>query len=190
MMINKCMTLAAAPFLALSLQVSADEIVFEDLIINSSLCVGAECAEGEDFGFDTVRLKDDNPQIRFYDTSSTAAFPSNDWLMGANDNDNAGLPAFFIKDVTGDNFVLQLGSGENGGVAIGAGSTLEANSISVGAVGAERKIVNVAAGIQDTDAVNMAQFNAYKAENEAAVADKIDDLNGRLDALIAQLKEL
>jgi len=190
MTFKKLTTLAAIPLLSFSLNTFADEVVYDDLIISSSLCVGVECVEGEDFGFDTIRLKDDNPQIRFFDTSSTSSFPSNDWLIGANDDTNAGLPRFFIKDVTGDNLVLQLTAGENGGVALGAGSTLEGNSISVGAVGNERKIVHVAAGINDTDAVNVAQFNQYKIEIEEDIATKVDDLSLRIDALVSQIKEL
>lgn len=47
-----------------------------------------------------------------------------------------------------------------GSVALGAGSVAnEDNVISVGAVGTERKITNVAAGVADTDAVNISQLN-------------------------------
>ncbi|EDM66406.1 MAG: hypothetical protein COA76_02520 [Moritella sp.] len=190
MTFKKLTTLAAIPLLSFSLHTFADEVINDDLIISSSLCVGIECVDGEDFGFDTIRLKDDNPQIRFVDTSSTSSFPSNDWLMGANDDSNAGLPHFFIKDVTGDSLVLQLTAGENGGVALGAGSTLEDNSISVGSVGNERKIVHVAAGVNNTDAVNVAQFNQYKIDVEVDIATKVDDLSLRIDALITQIKEL
>jgi len=190
MTFKKLTTLAVIPLLSVSINTFADEVINDDLIISSSLCVGIECVDGEDFGFDTIRLKDDNPQIRFFDTSSSASFPSNDWLMGVNDDNNAGLPHFFIKDVTGDNLVLQLGVGEHGGVALGAGSTLEDNSISVGSVGNERKVIYVAAGVNDTDAVNVAQFNEYKVEVEAEITSKVDDLSLRIDALITQLKEL
>jgi autotransporter adhesin len=45
-------------------------------------------------------------------------------------------------------------------VALGANSVAgRANAVSVGATGAERQIINVAAGTQDTDAVNLAQMN-------------------------------
>ncbi|MDO9280794.1 MAG: YadA-like family protein [Methylotenera sp.] len=46
-------------------------------------------------------------------------------------------------------------------VAIGnASTTSSANTVSVGATGSERRITNVAAGIDSTDAVNMSQLNA------------------------------
>ena len=46
-----------------------------------------------------------------------------------------------------------------GGVALGAGSVADrANAVSVGSKGAERQIINVAAGTEDTDAVNVSQL--------------------------------
>ncbi|MBF6025000.1 ESPR-type extended signal peptide-containing protein [Lysobacter niastensis] len=52
-------------------------------------------------------------------------------------------------------------SGSNS-VAIGAGSVASAsNTVSVGAVGSERTVSNVAAGVNDTDAVNVAQLKGY-----------------------------
>ncbi len=50
-----------------------------------------------------------------------------------------------------------------GGVALGAGSVADrANAVSVGSTGANRQIINVAAGTEDTDAVNVSQLNAVK----------------------------
>lgn len=46
-----------------------------------------------------------------------------------------------------------------GGVALGAGSVADrANAVSVGSTGANRQIINVAAGTADTDAVNVSQL--------------------------------
>lgn len=54
-----------------------------------------------------------------------------------------------------------------GGVALGAGSVADrANAVSVGSKGAERQIINVAAGTADTDAVNVGQLKeAVEAGN-------------------------
>ena len=50
-----------------------------------------------------------------------------------------------------------------GGVALGAGSVADrANAVSVGSTGANRQIINVAAGTEGTDAVNVSQLNAVK----------------------------
>ena len=52
-----------------------------------------------------------------------------------------------------------------GGVALGAGSVADrANAVSVGSTGANRQIINVAAGTEDTDAVNVSQLKDVKAE--------------------------
>ena len=52
-----------------------------------------------------------------------------------------------------------------GGVALGAGSVADrANAVSVGSTGAERQIINVAKGTEDTDAVNVSQLKDVKAE--------------------------
>ncbi|MCA8258549.1 adhesin, partial [Burkholderia sp. AU31624] len=52
----------------------------------------------------------------------------------------------------------------DGAVALGTGSVADrANSVSVGAANAQRQIVNVAAGTQDSDAVNLGQLNAAVA---------------------------
>ena len=52
-----------------------------------------------------------------------------------------------------------------GGVALGAGSVANrANAVSVGSKDANRQIINVAAGKEDTDAVNVSQLKDVKAE--------------------------
>jgi len=54
--------------------------------------------------------------------------------------------------------------------AIGSGSVADqANTISVGAVGAERRMVNVAAGVAATDAANVGQLGASGASVAAAL---------------------
>ena len=54
-----------------------------------------------------------------------------------------------------------------GGVALGSGSVADrANVVSVGRKDANRQIINVAAGTEDTDAVNVSQLKDVKAEAE------------------------
>ena len=54
----------------------------------------------------------------------------------------------------------------SGSVAIGSGSTAsEDNVVSFGAAGSERRLTNVAAGVNDTDAVNVGQMNSAIGEN-------------------------
>ncbi len=63
----------------------ADQVILDDLIVDGSACIGFDCVNGESFGFDTLRLKENNLRIRAVDTSSSASFPSNDWQITFND---------------------------------------------------------------------------------------------------------
>ncbi|MGE0679733.1 MAG: tail fiber domain-containing protein [Candidatus Binatia bacterium] len=78
----------------------ADQVIADDLIVQNSECVGFDCANGESFGFDTIRLKENNTRIKFDDTS-LGSFPKNDWQLTANDSANGGAEKFSIDDVTG-----------------------------------------------------------------------------------------
>ncbi|MFN0123562.1 MAG: tail fiber domain-containing protein [Blastocatellia bacterium] len=78
-----------------------DQVVADDQIVQGSLCVGFDCVNNENFGFDTIRLKENNTRIKFEDTSASAGFPSNDWQLTANDSASGGLNKFSIEDITG-----------------------------------------------------------------------------------------
>ncbi|HTD29673.1 MAG TPA: YadA-like family protein, partial [Xanthomonadaceae bacterium] len=74
----------------------------------------------------------------------------------------------------------------NNAVALGAGSVADqANTISVGDVGSERRIVNVAAGTSANDAVNLAQMQAGDATTLAATnaftTNQVGALQTRVD---------
>jgi len=174
----------------LSLSATADEVILDDLIVagngeSGSLCVGPSCVEGEVFEFDTVKLKSPTPSIRFVDTSSTAAFPSQDWIMGVVDV-SSDTSILYVKDAEADTNVLQLSSSASGGVALGAGAALEDNAISVGDTNAERRIVHVADGVNPTDAVNVGQVAVELADLQSA----IDEVNVRVDDLIELVESL
>ena len=78
--------LAAAVSLLFATSASADRVIADDLIVQGSNCVGLDCVNNESFGFDTLRLKENNTRIKFDDTSSSAGFPANDWMLSANDS--------------------------------------------------------------------------------------------------------
>lgn len=80
---------------------NADQLYTDDLIIQGSLCVGLDCVNGENFNYDTIRLKENNVRIKFLDSSSTSSFPSNDWQITANDSANGGVNKFSIEDIDG-----------------------------------------------------------------------------------------
>ena len=78
-----------------------DQVIPDDLIVQQSLCVGFDCVDGESFGFDTIRLKENSTRIKFDDTSSSAGYPANDWQLTANDSASGGANKFSIEDITG-----------------------------------------------------------------------------------------
>ena len=92
-----------------------DQVILDDLIVDGSICAGQDCVNGESFGFDTIRLKENNLRIRFVDTSSTSSFPSNDWQLTANDSANGGANKFSIDDIDGGKtpFTVEAGAPSN-----------------------------------------------------------------------------
>src|SRR3546814_2027660 len=86
-----------------------------------------------------------------------SALGAESWASGAN-----STAVGFYSTAYGDDSVA-LGANSiadaDNSVALGAGSIADRdNSVSVGSAGNERQITNVAAGTEDTDAVNLAQL--------------------------------
>jgi hypothetical protein len=77
-----------------------DVVTADDAIIQGSLCVGLDCVVNETFGFDTIRLKENNTRIKFEDTSSSTGFATHDWQLTANDSASGGAEKFSIEDIT------------------------------------------------------------------------------------------
>ncbi|MGN6521102.1 MAG: tail fiber domain-containing protein, partial [Dokdonella sp.] len=73
----------------------------DDLIVQGSQCVGFDCVDNETFGFDTLRLKENNTRIVFFDTSADP-YPNHHWQLTANDTTQAGLNRFSIEDITAE----------------------------------------------------------------------------------------
>jgi hypothetical protein len=93
----------------ISNQARADFVIADDLIVNNnSACVGFDCVNGESFGSDTIRLKENNLRIHFDDTSTSASFPRNDWRLVANEQANGGASKFSIVDATSGRTVFTI----------------------------------------------------------------------------------
>ncbi|AZV80641.1 hypothetical protein EBB79_22030 (plasmid) [Parasedimentitalea marina] len=90
----------------------ADQVILDDLIVDGSICAGFDCVNGESFGFDTLRLKENNLRIHAVDTSNSASFPSNDWQITFNDSSNGGANKFSIDDIDGGRtpFTIEAGA--------------------------------------------------------------------------------
>jgi len=105
-----------------------DQLIYDDLIVTGSECVGFDCANGESFGFDTLRLKENNTRIAFVDTSNTGSFPTTDWEITANDSANGGASYLAFKDRDAGTFPFKVLAGVRnnalyvGGYSIGIGT--------------------------------------------------------------------
>jgi hypothetical protein len=113
-------TLLMAPF---------DFVIADDLIVQGSACVGLDCVNGEVFGFDTIRTKENNTRIQFDDTSSTAGFASNNWQIRANSSAGGGENFLGIVDQG------TTGNSETGTIVAQFDAGASANSLRVSSVG-------------------------------------------------------
>lgn len=93
-------------------EVPNDQVIADDLIVQGSTCSGFDCVNNESFGADTLRLKENNLRIHFDDTSSTGAFPANDWRIVANDQANGGANYLAFEDSTAGRmpFLVEAGA--------------------------------------------------------------------------------
>jgi hypothetical protein len=105
-----------------------DDVIPDDLIVQGSACVGLDCVNGEVFGFDTIRLKENNTRLQFEDTSA-AGFPLNNWQIRANSSAAGG--ASFLA------FVDQgaAGNSETGTIVFEVDAGAPANALKVSSTG-------------------------------------------------------
>ena len=92
-----------------------DQVIADDLIVQGSACIGQDCSNGESFGFDTLRLKENNLRIKAQDTSNSASFPTVDWQLTFNESDNGGANKFSIDDIDNGRtpFTIEAGASSN-----------------------------------------------------------------------------
>lgn len=92
-----------------------DQVISNNVIITESLAVGKDAEDGEPFGYDTLRLKENNVRLHFEDTSSASIFPRNDWRIVINDIENGGDDYFAVEDASASNkiFRIEAGAPEN-----------------------------------------------------------------------------
>lgn len=85
--------------------------------VDGTLAVGHETDSG-DCDEETLRLKEDDIRVRFYDTTTTTNYPTNDWQILINDLDSCGTSGgeyFSIQDVDGSKrpFTIEAGAPDN-----------------------------------------------------------------------------
>lgn len=91
--------------------VEADQVIPDDLIVQQSAAFGFDAVDGESFGVDTIRLKENNLRIHFEDTSTSAGYAANDWRLIANDQASGGANYFGIEDTTAGRMPFRVEAG-------------------------------------------------------------------------------
>ena len=136
-----------------------DQVIPDDLIVQGSICAGFDCVNGESFGTDTIRVKENNVRIQFDDTSVSAGFATNNWQLRANDQASGGASFFAIVDQGA------TGTGETGTIVLAVDAGAPANSLRVSSggnvgVGTATPVLDVHANTTDTPAIRLEQNNA------------------------------
>ena len=136
-----------------------DQVIPDDLIVQGSLCAGLDCVNGEVFGFDTIRLKENNTRLQFDDTSVTAGFATNNWQIRANAQGSGGASflAFVDQGATGNS--------ETGTLVFQVDAGAPANSLRVSSggnvgIGTGTPVLDMHANTTDTPAVRLEQNNS------------------------------
>lgn len=106
-----------------------DFVIADDLVVQGSTCTGLDCVNGEVFGFDTLRLKENNTRLQFDDTSVSAGFATNNWQIRANAQGSGGASflAFVDQGATGNS--------ETGTIVFEVDAGAPANSLRVASSG-------------------------------------------------------
>ena len=135
-----------------------DQVIPDDLIVQGSACVGLDCVNNENFGFDTIRVKENNTRIQFNDTSA-AGFPTNNWQIRANDSGAGGASYLGFVDQGA------AGESETGTISFRVTAGAPANSLNVGSTGkvgfrTAAPVLDLHVTTNDTPAWRMEQSNA------------------------------
>jgi hypothetical protein len=88
-----------------------DQVIPDDLIVQASICSGFDCVDGESFGVDTIRMKENNLRLHYDDTSTSAGYAANDWRIYANDQASGGANFYAVEDATAGRQILKLEAG-------------------------------------------------------------------------------
>lgn len=136
-----------------------DQVIPDDLIVQGSICAGLDCVNNENFGFDTIRLKENNTRIQFDDTSASAGFATNNWQIRANSSASGGgsFLAFVDQGATGNS--------ETGTIIFEVDAGAPANSLRVSSVGnvgigTATPVLDLHANTTDTPAIRLEQNNS------------------------------
>ena len=136
-----------------------DQVIPDDLIVQGSICAGLDCVNNENFGFDTIRLKENNTRLQFDDTSVSAGFATNNWQIRANSSASGGASFLAFVDQGG------TGNSETGTIVFEVDAGAPANSLRVSSggnvgIGTATPVLDVHANTTDTPAIRLEQNNS------------------------------
>jgi len=136
-----------------------DQVIADDLIVQGIVCAGLDCVNGEVFGFDTIRLKENNTRLQFDDTSTSAGFATNNWQIRANSSASGGASFLAFVDQGG------TGNSETGTIVFEVDAGASANSIKVASnskVGfrTATPVLDLHVNTTDTPAMRLEQNNS------------------------------
>ena len=121
----RALLLGAAFALTLAAPARADDVVADDQIVQGAECVGFDCVNGEAFGTDTLRLKENNTRLAFDDTTASGG-SANDWEVTANDSGNGGANYLAVTDRTTGRIPLRvLGTSPTDALVLTPGGRVE-----------------------------------------------------------------
>ncbi len=132
-----------------------DQVIADDLIVQGSICAGFDCVNNEVFGFNTLRLKENNVRIGFDDTS-VGAFPATDWELTANDTASGGANRFSIADITASTVPFTV-------TGAAPSNSLFVSSAGRIGLGTATPVLNMHILQSDTPALRMEQNGAFGA---------------------------
>ena len=143
----------------LTLNAMFDQVIPDDLIVQGSICAGLDCVNNENFGFDTIRLKENNTRLQFDDTSISAGFATNNWQIRANNSASGGgsFLGFVDQGATGNS--------EAGTIVFQVDAGAPANSLKVSSTGrvgvrTATPVLDVHMNTSDTPAIRLEQNNS------------------------------
>jgi hypothetical protein len=142
-----------------ALLASPDQVIPDDLIVQGSACVGLDCVNNESFGFDSIRVKENNDRIQFDDTSTSAGFATNNWQIRANSSANGGASFLGIVDQGA------TGNSETGTIVFEVDAGAAANALRVASnsklgLRTATPVLDVHVNTTDTPAMRFEQNNS------------------------------
>lgn len=176
---------------AMGLPASADIVVNDDQIVVGKFCQGIDCTNGQTFGNETVRLRENNTRLTFIDMSADPAAQS--WRMVANSRLSGGPDHFQfqvqpdLSETDDGTPVAHFGTAADDGIALGRESEIVDGAVSIGQASLERRIMHVARMLADTDLATVSDVDSHAD----AVHAKLDVIDAELDEveILVQSKE-